>query len=318
DEARDQHEPEGFAVLGLDHQRETLVLLARLVELGVEELARHVHAPGDAPGDGRSHDVHVEHREEDRDPREPLAAEPKLAWRNEFGDRADLAVGRAYHQPWALRNDAVRIAEEVRAERGGNRADPAERRRNQEQEHGDPRRDRDEFVPVPVDGDERVGHAVKHASAVGHGPIERSDHVEARASSSSRSAARDSGRFSSSSACASRSRASSASRCRAHRLAYSPPLASNSGCVPCSMISPWSSTMMLSAWTTVERRWAMTRDVRSRATRSSASWISFSVWESSAEVASSSIRIGGDFRIVRAIATRCFSPPESLSPRSPT
>ena len=55
-----------------------------------------------------------------------------------------------------------------------------------------------------------------------------------------------------------------------------------------------------------------------RATRSSASWISRSVWLSSAVVASSSIRIGGAFRIVRAIATRCFSPPESFRPRSPT
>ena len=62
----------------------------------------------------------------------------------------------------------------------------------------------------------------------------------------------------------------------------------------------------------------MTRLVRSRATRSSASWISCSVWLSSAEVASSSIRMGGAFRMVRAIATRCFSPPDSFKPRSPT
>jgi hypothetical protein len=69
---------------------------------------------------------------------------------------------------------------------------------------------------------------------------------------------------------------------------------------------------------TVESLWAMTSEVRSRATRSSASWISFSVWLSSAEVASSSIRIGGALRMVRAMATRCFSPPDSFRPRSPT
>jgi hypothetical protein len=40
--------------------------------------------------------------------------------------------------------------------------------------------------------------------------------------------------------------------------------------------------------------------------------------ESSAEVASSNSRIGGFFSSVRAIATRCFSPPDSFSPRSPT
>ena len=34
--------------------------------------------------------------------------------------------------------------------------------------------------------------------------------------------------------------------------------------------------------------------------------------------ASSRIRIGGDFSKVRAMATRCFSPPESFRPRSPT
>ncbi len=40
--------------------------------------------------------------------------------------------------------------------------------------------------------------------------------------------------------------------------------------------------------------------------------------ESSAEVASSKIMILGFLRIARAIATRCFSPPESFRPRSPT
>jgi hypothetical protein len=75
---------------------------------------------------------------------------------------------------------------------------------------------------------------------------------------------------------------------------------------------------MLSALTTVESRWAMTRAVRFRETRSSADWISCSVAVSSADVASSRIRIGGALRMVRAMATRCFSPPESFSPRSPT
>ena len=51
---------------------------------------------------------------------------------------------------------------------------------------------------------------------------------------------------------------------------------------------------------------------------SSAAWISCSVRLSSAEVASSRIRIGGALRMVRAIATRCFSPPDSFRPRSPT
>ena len=58
--------------------------------------------------------------------------------------------------------------------------------------------------------------------------------------------------------------------------------------------------------------------VRPAERRRSAAWIRRSVPESSAEVASSKTRIGGSFRTMRAIATRCFSPPDSFSPRSPT
>jgi len=54
------------------------------------------------------------------------------------------------------------------------------------------------------------------------------------------------------------------------------------------------------------------------ATSRSVSWIAASVRLSSALVASSRIRIGGSLSKVRAMATRCFSPPESLRPRSPT
>ena len=62
----------------------------------------------------------------------------------------------------------------------------------------------------------------------------------------------------------------------------------------------------------------MTSVVCAAATSSSAFWMARSARVSSAEVASSKIRIGESFRITRAIATRCFSPPESFSPRSPT
>src|ERR1051326_4673319 len=46
--------------------------------------------------------------------------------------------------------------------------------------------------------------------------------------------------------------------------------------------------------------------------------MAFSARESSADVASSKIRMRGFFSSARAMATRCFSPPESLRPRSPT
>ena len=40
--------------------------------------------------------------------------------------------------------------------------------------------------------------------------------------------------------------------------------------------------------------------------------------ESKAEVASSNSNIAGFFRSTRAIAIRCFSPPDTFKPRSPT
>mmetsp|Transcript_16800 Transcript_16800/g.33441 ORF Transcript_16800/g.33441 Transcript_16800/m.33441 type:complete len:95 (+) Transcript_16800:464-748(+) len=46
--------------------------------------------------------------------------------------------------------------------------------------------------------------------------------------------------------------------------------------------------------------------------------ISFSVAPSRLEVGSSHSRIRAPLSVARAMATRCFSPPESLRPRSPT
>mmetsp|Transcript_1278 Transcript_1278/g.2828 ORF Transcript_1278/g.2828 Transcript_1278/m.2828 type:complete len:118 (-) Transcript_1278:178-531(-) len=63
---------------------------------------------------------------------------------------------------------------------------------------------------------------------------------------------------------------------------------------------------------------AITRQVLSEPSRLSASWTEFSVTVSSAEVASSSMINSGSFNRQRAIAVLCFSPPESLRPRSPT
>ena len=68
----------------------------------------------------------------------------------------------------------------------------------------------------------------------------------------------------------------------------------------------------------VDSRCAITSAVRPSAASSICAWMAFSVRESSAEVASSKIRMAGFFNSARAMATRCFSPPESLSPRSPT
>ena len=89
-------------------------------------------------------------------------------------------------------------------------------------------------------------------------------------------------------------------------------------CVPSSTIRPLSNTSRRSSARTVDSRWAMTIVVRPTISRSIACWISTSDSESRLEVASSRIRIGASARKARAMATRWRSPPESLTPRSPT
>ena len=68
---------------------------------------------------------------------------------------------------------------------------------------------------------------------------------------------------------------------------------------------------MTSAPMTVESRWAIESVVRPRAAASSASCTTRSETVSSADVASSSSSTGGSFSSTRAIAMRCFSPPDS-------
>mmetsp|Transcript_5019 Transcript_5019/g.8363 ORF Transcript_5019/g.8363 Transcript_5019/m.8363 type:complete len:122 (-) Transcript_5019:3787-4152(-) len=102
--------------------------------------------------------------------------------------------------------------------------------------------------------------------------------------------------------------------------AYTPFWLMSSAWVPCSITSPWSSTTILSALWIVVSRCAMTRVVRFFLARrsSSAACTTSSDLLSSAEVASSSNRIGGSLMMARAMATRCFCPPESFPPPTPT
>ena len=77
-------------------------------------------------------------------------------------------------------------------------------------------------------------------------------------------------------------------------------------------------TAMRSLPSTVESRWAMTMLVRPFMRCASESWMSASDSLSSALVASSRMRMRGSARKARAMAMRCFWPPESLQPRSPS
>jgi hypothetical protein len=81
---------------------------------------------------------------------------------------------------------------------------------------------------------------------------------------------------------------------------------------------PWSTTRMTSAATIVKRRWAMAIVVCPCAAESSACCATRSEMLSSALVASSRTSTSGSFSSTRAIAMRCFSPPDRRYPRSPT
>ena len=65
-------------------------------------------------------------------------------------------------------------------------------------------------------------------------------------------------------------------------------------------------------------RWEMMIVVVPARSRPSAVRIFSSVWVSTAESESSKTIMGVFFVSMRAMATRCFCPPESVTPRSPT
>mmetsp|Transcript_71924 Transcript_71924/g.153738 ORF Transcript_71924/g.153738 Transcript_71924/m.153738 type:complete len:89 (-) Transcript_71924:305-571(-) len=85
------------------------------------------------------------------------------------------------------------------------------------------------------------------------------------------------------------------------------------------MRPPFTTTIM-SAFLIVESRCAITIVVRFCFVMisSSAAWTMRSDSLSSADVASSSSMIAGFLMRARAIAMRCFCPPDNLPPRRPT
>ena len=77
-------------------------------------------------------------------------------------------------------------------------------------------------------------------------------------------------------------------------------------------------TRIVSASRIVERRWAITKLVRSVRRAAMARWISTSVRVSTELVASSRMRIVRSARNARAIVSSCFSPALSVVPSSST
>mmetsp|Transcript_121413 Transcript_121413/g.302980 ORF Transcript_121413/g.302980 Transcript_121413/m.302980 type:complete len:107 (+) Transcript_121413:103-423(+) len=96
--------------------------------------------------------------------------------------------------------------------------------------------------------------------------------------------------------------------------------ASSSSCVPFSTMRPPLTTTIMSAFLIVESRCAITMVVRFCFVMmsSSAACTMRSDSLSSADVASSSSKIAGFLMSARAIAMRCFCPPDNLPPRRPT
>jgi len=97
-------------------------------------------------------------------------------------------------------------------------------------------------------------------------------------------------------------------------------MASSSSYVPCSTILPFLTRAILSERMIVDSRCAMVTDVKAPCfmISSSAACTTFSLALSSALVASSSSMMLGFLMMARAMAMRCFCPPESLPPPSPT
>ena len=93
------------------------------------------------------------------------------------------------------------------------------------------------------------------------------------------------------------------------RTARRPPSSSSCGRAP--RTRPSSMTRIWSASRMVDSRWAMTSEVRPARRGPSARWTAASDSESRCAVASSSTTTAGAFSSSRAMAIRCFSPPDS-------
>mmetsp|Transcript_3898 Transcript_3898/g.5895 ORF Transcript_3898/g.5895 Transcript_3898/m.5895 type:complete len:101 (-) Transcript_3898:516-818(-) len=94
----------------------------------------------------------------------------------------------------------------------------------------------------------------------------------------------------------------------------------SSSWAPVSTTIPSFTTQIISALRIVDNLCAITIVVLEPLPRrrSRASCTTYSLSLSSAEVASSRRRIFGFFKRVRAIAIRCFCPPDNCAPLSPT
>ena len=132
------------------------IILARLVEIGIEELARNIDDRLDRPADRRAVDVHVKHAHENRHANERLIAKavyPRhFARRRHALDQGDEAIGRCNDRAFILRHGADGIAEKGENPDRHHQHQPADNvPANQKQHCGDRRSDQAELHAFGVD-----------------------------------------------------------------------------------------------------------------------------------------------------------------------
>jgi hypothetical protein len=159
----DLHRRHDGAVRQLEQKAVALVVLARLVEVGVEELARPIGDTPDGAGDRRPIDVAVEDVHEDRHPGARLRPELQLGRRHGLDHRLDPSVGGADDQSRPARHDPVGVAEEDHHPAGERQQQPEDRLPEQPQQNGRRQRAADEGIALAVDGRDRVADGMRNA-----------------------------------------------------------------------------------------------------------------------------------------------------------
>src|SRR3990167_2843597 len=115
DKTRDLRKADAHAVGTFDDEMLALILLARLVEIGVQELAGNIDKLAQRPGNRGAVDMDVKDAHENRHAQHRCGAQPVWAGdfggRRHFGDLRDQAVGWRDDHIAARRRDARRVAE---------------------------------------------------------------------------------------------------------------------------------------------------------------------------------------------------------------
>ena len=173
DETGDLHHADALAIGALQREGLALVVERGLVEIGVEEEARHI---GDAANDGierRAVHMHVEDIHEHRDAGDGLTRQVEFDGRDHLLDGADAAIGRRDDETVAQRRHALGIAEEIGAPQGEHHARPGQRPEMQpEQDQRHARKGGDEAISLPVDRDQDFGNGFGDRHGLGSSELE--------------------------------------------------------------------------------------------------------------------------------------------------